>query len=243
MIRERLERSLHFAHNLQRQFRPQRLPDLGGYQVAAVHHSSLEMGGDFYDAVCLPNDQMAIIVGETSGHGLDAGFNVARTICEVRGALAEGMSPGAALATFNRTLVEESRRGCLVSMALVVVDSKTGRFKCTSAGNIHVCTVSPEDGDVRAIENGSDTPMGMLVDWEFPERDDAIPAGGALVIHTDGLVSYGSGLEPEALQEALARSVREGELVADSLNDCLCFHAGGELGGDDVTVVSVNSPG
>src|SRR5229473_1548019 len=66
--RERLEQELRVAQLIQQQFLPKHLPELRGWQFAAYYHAAREVGGDFYDFIELPNEQVALVIGDVTGH-------------------------------------------------------------------------------------------------------------------------------------------------------------------------------
>src|SRR4249920_2442315 len=59
--RERLQRDLELARDVQRGFLPQRLPDAPGYEFFAHYESAHEVGGDYYDFIPLPRQRLAVL--------------------------------------------------------------------------------------------------------------------------------------------------------------------------------------
>src|SRR3982074_3642025 len=76
---ERLEQELQVAQLIQQQFLPKRLPELRGWQFAAYYHAARQVGGDFYDFIELPNGQVALVIGDVTGHAVPAALVMATT--------------------------------------------------------------------------------------------------------------------------------------------------------------------
>ncbi len=70
--KERLERELEVARDIQLSILPRELPKVPAWDLG-VHFSSMEaVGGDFYDVIELGNGKLGIAVGDVSGHGVPA---------------------------------------------------------------------------------------------------------------------------------------------------------------------------
>src|SRR2546428_6424882 len=102
--RERLEQELHLAHLIQQQFLPKKVPDLPGWQVAAVYRPARQGGGDFYDFIDLADGQIGLVVGDVTGHGVPAALGMATTRGAVRREEPRLVSPGAVPAPVNEPL-------------------------------------------------------------------------------------------------------------------------------------------
>ncbi|MHC4887497.1 MAG: PP2C family protein-serine/threonine phosphatase, partial [Planctomycetota bacterium] len=187
MQRERLERELQFAHTLQRSFIPRSLPELKGYRLCSHHTSSIEMGGDFHDVIQLSDDRLAVAVGSTSGTGIEAGLNIARTLSELRGILSSDCTPGETLTILNTLLNREARSSLLVHIGLALLDISTGEVTCAAAGRTTLCSLSGDRSQVTHVEEKNTVPVGMIAEQDFVDWSTQIDPGGSLVIYTDGI--------------------------------------------------------
>src|SRR5512132_3070938 len=77
--RERIEQELRVAQLIQQQFLPHELPDLPGWKLGAYYGPAREGGGDFYDFIQLPHDQVGIVVGDVTDKGVPAALVMATT--------------------------------------------------------------------------------------------------------------------------------------------------------------------
>ena len=76
--RERLNRDLKIAEQVQKRFLPQVVPTVPGYEFFAHYQPTYEVGGDYYDFVPLPADRMAVALGDVSGKGVAAALMMAK---------------------------------------------------------------------------------------------------------------------------------------------------------------------
>src|SRR5258708_25944089 len=76
--RERLDRDLKLAEQVQKRFLPQAVPTVPGYEFFAHYQPTYEVGGDYYDFVPLPDDRMAFAIGDVSGKGAAAALMMAK---------------------------------------------------------------------------------------------------------------------------------------------------------------------
>jgi serine phosphatase RsbU (regulator of sigma subunit) len=67
-------------------FLPERLPDVPGYEFFASYESAQEIGGDYYDFIALPQQRLAVLLGDVEGKGVAAAlvmvkFSVEAIVC------------------------------------------------------------------------------------------------------------------------------------------------------------------
>lgn len=244
MNRERLERELQFAHTLQRSFIPRSLPQLKDYRLSSYHTSSIEMGGDFHDAFLLPGNRLAMLVGSTSGTGVEAGLNIARIISELRGIIASECSPGRALTLLNTLLIRECRISILVHIGLIILEESTGNALCAAAGKTTICLLNPPRDRVTHLESGNSIPVGMIPSQNFTDMTTCLKPGGSLVIYTDGICrnenADGFVLEQSLLDTCLLEETPAGVLSAEALHEHLMDHLDAHPTAEDATIFSID---
>ena len=76
--RERVDRDLKLAEQVQKRFLPQSVPEIPGYEFFAHYDPAYEVGGDYYDFVPLPGNRLAIALGDVSGKGVAAALMMAK---------------------------------------------------------------------------------------------------------------------------------------------------------------------
>ncbi len=225
-----------FADTMQRSLLPSGHPDVEGLEVAEVYESSarVEVGGDVYDFVELPDGRLAVVLGDVTGHGVEATADMAMAKFVFRSLTREHPDPGDFLARANDVVVDEIAPGKFITMTYVTVDGRTGDVACANAGHPAPRVVLP-DGSVHGLE-AHGLILGIDSGQKYEDVRDVLPVGGSLVLYTDGVIEarhdgdlYGTerldallaehhALPPRELAERVAadaRSWNDGELSDD----------------------------
>jgi serine phosphatase RsbU (regulator of sigma subunit) len=234
-----------FADTMVRSLLPRGLPDVPGLEVGAVYESSarVEVGGDVYDFLTLPDGQLAVVLGDARGHGIEATADMALAKFAFRSLVRLYPDPGELLAQANEVALGELAGGNFVTMVCVTVDPKTGAVSAASAGHPPPRVLAP-DGKVLAL-----APRGLALGIEAGQRYEKLAAtlapGAALCLYTDGLVEarrdadlYGD----ERLDAALAagRELSAQDLAEHLVADARAFAGEPE---DDYAVVVIRRSG
>jgi serine phosphatase RsbU (regulator of sigma subunit) len=231
-----------FADTMQRSLLPRAQPDVAGLEVGEVYESSarVDVGGDVYDFMTLDDGRLAVVLGDVTGHGVEATADMAMAKFVFRSLAREHPEPGDFLAHANDVVVDEIAPGKFITMAYLAVDGVNGTVSCASAGHPAPRLVLP-DGTVRGLQ-ASGLVLGIDAGQEYEAVQDDLPVGAVLVVYTDGVIEARSDGElygGERLDALLAeqRDLAPRDLAVAVTESCRTF-AGGELG-DDVAVVVI----
>jgi serine phosphatase RsbU (regulator of sigma subunit) len=234
-----------FADTMQRSLLPRSRPSVAGLQVGEVYESSarVEVGGDVYDFLALDDGRLAVVLGDVTGHGVDATADMAMAKFVFRSLAREHPEPADFLAAANDVVVGEIATGKFITMAYVVVDGERGEIACGSAGHPPPRLVLP--GGVR----GLGTPglvLGVDGGQRYEEMRAELPPGASLVLYTDGVVEARSNGELYGVDRLDALLARRRDLSARALAEAVTEEArsfaGGELS-DDLAVVVIRRTG
>ena len=204
----------------------------------AVHYEpatgTLEVGGDWYDVVDLPDGTYGVVVGDVVGRGLAAAAVMGQLRSAGRALLLESRSPGHVLSALDRfaALVP----GAAVSTVFcAVIDPREGTLRYSSAGHPPAIVVGA-DGAARFLDAAGSLPLAVVEDLDRPEADVVLAPGSTVLLYTDGLVerrdqgldegmaraaavlAEGRNLGPAELQELLSD-----KLLADAPDDDVAF--------------------
>ena len=231
-----------FADTMQRSLLPRAQPDVAGLEVGEVYQSSahLDVGGDVYDFLTLDDGRLAVVLGDVTGHGVEATADMAMAKFVFRSLAREHPEPGDFLASANDVVVDEIASGKFITMAYLAVDGVNGTVSCASAGHPAPRLVLP-DGSVRGLE-ASGLVLGIDAAQEYEAVHADLPHGSVLVVYTDGVIEArreGELYGVERLDALLTarHELAPRELAVAVTESCRSF-AGGELG-DDVAVVVI----
>ncbi len=133
--RQRLQRELEIAREVQMSFLPRANPQMSRLDIASRCEPALEVGGDYYDFITLEGNRLGVAIGDVSGKGTQAAFYMTLTKGFLR-ALANGSdSPAAVLTRLNRLFYDNVKRGVFISMVYGVFDMNAGMLTLARAGH------------------------------------------------------------------------------------------------------------
>jgi phosphoserine phosphatase RsbU/P len=185
--RERLNRELKLAEQVQKRFLPQAVPTVPGYEFFAYYQPTYEVGGDYYDFVPLPADRIAIALGDVSGKGVGAALMMAKFACDTRYCMLTENAPAPTANRLNNLLCAAGIEDKFITLSLCVLDAPARKLTMTSAGHTPVL-IRRADG--RAEEVGqevSGVPLGIMEDSVYQEAEVQLNLGDVVVIYSDGV--------------------------------------------------------
>ncbi|MFD6030818.1 SpoIIE family protein phosphatase [Cellulosimicrobium funkei] len=246
------ERERDAAHTLQERMLP-RLGSLDGLDVAVVYRpagggssvGAAAVGGDWFEAIELPDGRVLLVVGDVVGHDMHA----AAAMGQIRSALltvaADGTTPEEVVERLDGLV----KRFGLADVATCVVatlgppDADGGReLVYCRAGHPPPLLRTP-DGAVRPLDESLTTPIGVVTPRPVTAARLRPRAGSVLVLYTDGLVESRARGQREGVAE-LARALGRAPADADAaaVRDHLLDQAGGRSDEDDTCLLVVGMP-
>ncbi len=137
---------------MQRSLLPRAAPEIPGLELGDVYESAarLEVGGDVYDYLTLGDGRLAVVLGDVTGHGVDATADMAMAKYVFRSLAREHVVPGDFLAAANEVVSSEIASGRFITMVELVIDAAKGEVACASGGHPQPRLVLP-DGTVECI--------------------------------------------------------------------------------------------
>lgn len=165
---------------------PARLPRVAGVRMAVRHHTGPRGGGDWYDALPLPEGALGLAVGGVTGSGPSAVAAMGRLRASLRAyAVMEGEDPVAVLSDLELLLrLTEPARSATALFAYAEPD----QHKLLLAGAGHCPPLVVGDHRIEYIETSLSAPLGMLSCWEAPSVEVRPASGETLLLYTDGLL-------------------------------------------------------
>ena len=193
--RERTQCDLMHAQQVQKLFLPQSLPKVPGYEFFAHYHPAYEVGGDFYDFITLPNNRIAIALGDVSGKGVAAALMMAKFSGNTRYCILTENNPGPAAGELNAMLYEAGIEDKFITMCLSVLEVEKKELTIASAGHLAVL-VRRGNGEVEEIgEDVTGFPLGIMPDSQYREVSAKLNNGDVVVIYSDGVTDARSPRE------------------------------------------------
>lgn len=186
---------------LQRSMMPSLGPEIPGMTVAARYvptGGGLQVGGDWYDMIPLPNGRIALVIGDVQGHDVRAAGLMGQLRIALRAYAAEGHRPDAVLARASRFLsgltdaYEDGEETgprfatCLYAEA----DPESGTLDIARAGHPDPVVVAA-DGSAMIRQTEGGLPLGVESDADYPTTRLTLEAGETIMLCTDGLIETG----------------------------------------------------
>ncbi|QIB44819.1 PP2C family protein-serine/threonine phosphatase [Streptomyces aureoverticillatus] len=194
-----LDRARTTEATLRAELLPPRLPRVAGVQLAARHHTGPRGGGDWFDALPLPDAALGLAVGSVTGCGPSAVAAMGRLRASLRAyAVMEGEDPVAVLSDLELLLrLTEPARSATALFAYC----EPALRKIVLAGAGHSPPLIVGERRTEFVETSLSAPLGMLACWEAPSVEMRPEPGETLLLYTDGLL-HRTG---EAMDRAFAK--------------------------------------
>ena len=185
--KERIERELELARQVQQSVLPRIFPLIPGYTFAARSEPARWVGGDFYDVIHLDADRFALVIGDVSGKGMPAALFMAQTHSLLRAEARREDSPRAVLYSVHRLLQALGRASMFVTVFFGIVDGAARRLTYARAG--HDRPLLLRAGEIQPL-GGEGTILGFpdLEDLYLSEEVVDLCPGDQLMLYTDGLI-------------------------------------------------------
>ncbi|MFC4501391.1 MULTISPECIES: ATP-binding SpoIIE family protein phosphatase [Streptomyces] len=202
------ETQRELTDGLQRSMLPTLGPEIPGMTLAARYiptGGGLQVGGDWYDMIPLPNKRFALVIGDVQGHDVRAAGLMGQLRIAVRAYAAEGHRPDAVLSRasgFFHGLNSENGESTgsggstgstdsrFATCLYIEVDPATGVLETARAGHLDPA-VRMTDGTVLVRATAGGLPLGIDPDADYPTTRLALEPGETLVLSTDGLLETG----------------------------------------------------
>lgn len=245
---EAIQHELALAGYIQRSQRKSSSYRIQRYEIACHSTSCIEIGGDYFDVLHSPDHQvesLKIIVGDVSGHGIDAALlmSSARAFIRARSGIPE--RPAELVSETNKHFcLDNAETGHFMTMFYLSIDLDTDAITWVRAGHDPAVMIIPNRDYVEELK-GVGLPLGVDSNHVFKEyRLSRLPAGTVIAIGTDGIWNaHDEDAElfgKERFYNILWDKAMLGphEIVESIFNELAAFCRNVPLG-DDVTLVVV----
>ena len=245
LAHESVSRELALAGEIQANFLPSTLPDVPGWQLAAMLKPARETSGDFYDLMHLPNGRLGILIADVTDKGMGAALFMAlsRTLLRTY-AVEYDTQPELALGATDRRILEDTSAGLFVTVFYGVLDPSSGELTYSNAGHNPPYLLSARDGNTIQELDRTGVPLGILdgVSWE--RRIVQLETGDLLLLYTDGITEAQNAQEEffdeDRLQAFVRASLgRSAQEIQDGIIAEVDAFVGDVPQSDDITLVAV----
>jgi len=219
------EHEHRLVETLQRSLLLERMPELPGLHLAARYipgEGAIRVGGDWYDAILLPDGRLGLVIGDVAGHAL-------------RAYALEHPCPEEVVHRLDGLLYHLEPRA-LATMVYLIYDPSARDLALTAAGHPYPLVVGP-DGARQFLRGGRTLPLGAAEPGARDAQTISLAPGSTLVLYTDGLIERRNAPLDYGFAE-LARVVTaelpDAETTCEAILDGLL---GSGQPGDDVAIL------
>jgi serine phosphatase RsbU (regulator of sigma subunit) len=243
--KERMERELKVAADIQMAILPDVLPSHPNYGFGGRILPARQVGGDFYDVFDLGNNKMGVLIGDVADKGVPSAIFMARAHALIIAEADRAITPGEALRRANTHITRFEKSRQFVTALYGVLDTATGEFLYARAGHEPPLLLDRR-GIVHRLPHKLGMALGLWEDIVLDENSVQLEKGSLLLMFTDGLTDCRNPKgEPFGL-ERIKRTIADLETVSaqsgcDQLFDTLMNYQDGSKQDDDVTLVAVHA--
>jgi sigma-B regulation protein RsbU (phosphoserine phosphatase) len=241
--REKANRELEIAREVQERLFPQEYPPIPGIEYAGTCRPALEIGGDYYDFLALSDVQLGIAIGDVSGKGVPAALLMATLRAYLRGQTIGGETDLAAMmANLNQLVYESSAANRYATFFYGQYDAPTGVLRYVNAGH-NAPMVFKESGAVVRLDVGGPV-VGLIAGCTYQQGSVTLEAHDILVAFTDGVSeAMNVDMNEWGEEQLMATTQRSRSLSPRGLIDRIIEQADAFVAGapqhDDMTVIVV----
>jgi PAS domain S-box-containing protein len=242
---QRYELDARTSHTLQAGLLPPAPPQVQGLATAVRYLAAtrgVEVGGDFYDVVPLPDASVALAVGDVVGHDITAAATMGQLRSVYRALLGDERPPPGAVIDRLQAGWPVLGLSRMATALFATLDVTTGRLRMASAG--HLAPLLLTDGHAELLPVRPTRMLGAPpAGTPAPEWAGVLPPGATLVLYTDGLVESRSADLDEGLDRLLATAARCPAGDPGELCDRLLGELAGAHRADDIALLALTRLG
>ncbi len=240
--RERMERELELATEIQQRLQPSAPPQIEGYELQGISFACYEIGGDYYDFIPKPDDRMLIALGDVSGKGTAAALLMSSLHAAIHAQTVAKSTLSETVTAVNQYLAYNTPANRFITFFMAELDPETGELTYINAGH-NPPIVARKDGQVEELESGG-FPLGIMPTADFELGETKLSPGEGIVVFSDGVSEAENAEGEEFGMERLVKVVksnlqRSASGIRDKIESSLSSFTKTAPANDDITLVIV----
>jgi len=243
--KERLERELKVAADIQMSILPDILPSPDGFDFGGRILPARQVGGDFYDVFELGENKYGVLIGDVADKGVPSAIFMARAHALIIAEADDVTSPSDVLRMVNGHVTRFEKSTQFVTVLFGILDTSTGEFSYARGGHEPPLLLTP-DGQVQRLPHQAGMALGLWENIVLDENSLTLPKGSLLVMFTDGMTDCrdpkGEPFGLERVRNAIGNLKNiNAQASCDELFDKLMKYQDGSKQDDDVTLVAIHA--
>ena len=242
--RERMEREVQLARQIQQTFLPSELPQPKGWDLDARWQTARTVGGDFYDIIQLDRSHLALVIADVSDKGMPAALYMTVTRTLIRANSQSILSPAAMLEQINRLLLaDDAQNGMFVTAAYIIVNLENGDVVYANAGHNRPILLHHDSGEIEVLPKGG-MALAVMEENHLVNYEHHMAPGDGLLLYTDGVTETfspnGEAFDTERLQTVIQDCTGQpARALLDRVDQVLREFRENDSLTDDLTMVAV----
>lgn len=237
--KERLDKELQVASEIQNLLIPQEIPQSTYLEIAAEYIPCKEVGGDFYDIIKLDENRFIFVVADVSGKGIPGALVVSNMQATLRAFLEYSDDLLPVVSRLNEAIIRQTTTDRYITFFIGLYDHKKSKLAYINAGHNPPLLINKK-GNMQELKTGGIF-IGFMP-WEYEIDEIPFNKDDTLVMYTDGLVEAMDNEEEEFEMTGLKKTISESlsvsteklkEEIIDRVND----HIGAVPLSDDFTLL------
>ncbi len=228
-----LREEVNRAAEIQAHLLPRDVPNLPGFEFAAICLPARDVGGDFFDWSG-SRDRVRLTLGDVTGKGMPAALLMATARASIRSV--DEVPVARALTTVNRALSQDLEQSDAFVTLFHAELASDGRVQFTDAGH-GMAFILRSSGDVDILQQRS-VPIGIMPETNYLESQTTMDPGDILVVYSDGLPDARPDLSLDDPRQVAAQCGNEGN-IHQTLDRLVRLSSGQGPRPDDLTLVLV----
>ncbi|HET9589504.1 MAG TPA: SpoIIE family protein phosphatase [Anaerolineales bacterium] len=242
--KERLERELQVAADIQMSILPSVLPVHEAFDFGGRILPARQVGGDFYDVFSLGNNKFGVLIGDVADKGVPSAIFMARAHALIIAEADSATTPGEVLRKANKHITRLEKSIQFVTALYGVLDATTGEFSYARAGHEPPLLLH-DHGDVYRLPHQPGMALGLWENIALDEYRLFLPKGATLMMFTDGMTDCRNRKgEPFGLERVkntmIGLVTLSAQEVCNQLFESLMTYQDGSKQDDDVTLVAIH---
>ncbi len=240
--KEKMEKELSLAAQIQKDFLPRETPKCRGFDISGYMTPCYQVGGDYYDYIPIGSDRLGVTIADVSGKGVSASLLMASLRASLHSEVHMHYDIETMAAKLNDFIHRSSSINSFITFFFCELNMKSGELKFINAGH-NPPIVMDKKGKITRLES-SGLCLGMFPDVEYKARSIAMNLGDTALLFTDGITESRNKENKEFEEEKLIKLLKKNsklssqELIKEIQDEVEVFTAGTEQM-DDMTVVAI----
>ena len=209
LAKEKMERELALARDIQMRVLPRVVPEVAGYDTAGWFRPADQTGGDIFDVIGVEQDKLLLLLGDATGHGIGPALSVTQVRAMLRMCARLGAGLDNAFQQINEQLSDDLASNRFVTAFLGLLDATEHRVTYHAGGQGPLLHFHAATGQTESLTS-STMPLGMMSGLSLKQPAPiALAPGDILGLMTDGIFEYENPAEEQFGEERVGALLRE----------------------------------